>query len=386
MTEQIRNGTIIVMPENDQDNTKMARILKRANGLTVSDHRVLMDDLLKALYGMMEAHELAQLILAEEKDSLEPIFEPVFKSQNPNIIYSCLELVLSRCKSEKDMRMLSVIFRSIAERFDLSLVDEKSLNTMLKLILGRVNHLVDEDTLILLFSSLLKKINVANARKEVIGLLLGELAERAASEKDNDIKRWFQQQITSYMPAQKTVTTPLLPQGTLLYQEELSGKRIVVMEVEKQQQDILYYNTALRAVGHPKLLFEFVVFGKKVEGCRIFALKDGPIKPGSQLYRYPFGNVFSDYNACWPQLNEIEINQLTQLRNLPKLFFKSSTNDHAYSGKNLRELYINLQGNDFDDETLVTTGYTVADQFELISYVQDDDEPAETEDDPVLVY
>lgn len=375
MSEQIRNGTIIVMPENDQDNTKLVHVLKRANGFTVSDHRVYMDDLLKALFGMMEAHELAQLILAEEKGSLDQILEPVFKSQNPKIIFRCLELVLNRCKSENDMRMLSVIFRSIAERFDLSQVDEKSLNHMLNLILGRVNHLVDEDTLIHLFISLLKKINVADARKEVIGLLLRELSERAATEKDNDIKRWFQDQITSYMPAQKTVTTPLLPQGTLMYQEELSGRRIVVMEVEKQQQDILYYNTHLRAVGHPKLLFEFVLLGKRIEGCRIFALKDGPIKPTSQLFQYPFGNVFKNYSACWPQLNEIEITQLTQLRNLPKLFFKSSTNDHAYSGKNLRELYINLQGNDFDDETLVYTGFTVADQFELISCVEDEDEP-----------
>lgn len=360
------------MPENEQDNTKLVHVLKRANGLTVSDRRVLMDDLLKALFRMMEAHELTQLILAEEKDSLETIFDPVFQSQEPKIIFRCLELILNRCNSEDDMGLLSVIFRAIAERFDLSTVNEESLNSLLTLLLARVEHVNDEDAILSLFMTLLKKINIAEGRKEVIGLLLHAIAQRARNEKDNDVKRWFQEQITSYMPAQKTVTTPLLPPGTLLYQEELSGRKIVVLELEKQRRDILYYNTPYSAVGHPKLLFEFVIRGKEIEQCRVFALKDGPVKPSTRLYQYPFGNVFQDFRACWPQLNEIEITQLTQLRNLPTLFFKSSTNDHAYSGKNLRELYISLQGNDFDDETLSDTGLTVADQFELLSYSDSD--------------
>jgi hypothetical protein len=331
---------------------------------------VLMDDLLKALYGMMEANELTQMILAEEKGSLEEIFDPVFKSQDPKIIFRCLELVFNRCNSEDDMKMVSVIFRSLAERFDLSQVNEESLNSMLMLLLSRVEHLHDENALLRLFMTLLKKINVAEGRKEVISLLLHAMAERAVNEKDNDVKRWFQDQITSYMPAQKTVTTPLLPPGTILYQEELSGRKIVVIEVKKQQWDIIYFNTPYSAVGHPKVLFEFVLRAERIEQCRIFAMKDGPVKPSSKLYRYPFGNVYQDFRACWPQLNEIGITQLTQLRNLPNLFFRSSTNNHAYSGKNLRELYISLQGNDFDDETLVYTGLTVADQFELLSYCE----------------
>jgi hypothetical protein len=330
-----------------------------------------MDDLLKALYAMMEPYELTALILSEENFSLHEIFRPIIEGQDPKVFFRCLELILNRCQSEEDMRYLSLVFRVLAERFDLTKVDEGSLNNMLRLLLGKVEHLRDEDALLQLFSTLLTKLNIADSRKEVIGILLRQIAERARNEKDSDIKRWFQEQITSYMPATKTVTTPLLPPGTILYQEEISGRKIVVLEVEKRQRDILYYKTPYESVGHPKLLFDFVLSGRAIEQCRIFAVKDGPVKPTSKLYRYPFGNVFEDFHACWPQLSEIEITQLTQLRNLPQLFFKSSTNDHAYRGKNLRELYVSLQGQDFNDENLVDTGFTVADQFELLYFEED---------------
>ncbi|SDX71042.1 E2 family protein D [Paenibacillus sp. PDC88] len=368
------------MPENEKDNTKLVHVLRRANGLTVSNRRVLMDDLLKGLYAMMEPNELTALILAEEKFSLHQIFGPILEGQNPKVFFKCLELVVSRCNSEEDMRYLSLVLRALAERFDLSQVEEGSLNNLLMLLIGKVERLYDEDVLLQLFSTLLKQLNIAEGRKEIVGILLRMIAERARTEKDIDIKRWFQEQITSYMPVTKTVTTPLLPPGTILYQEEISGRKIVVLEVEKSKRDILYYKTPYESVGHPKLLFEFVIRGKEIEQCRIFALKDGPVKASSRLYRYPFGNVFPDFHACWPQLKEIEITQLSQLRRLPELFFKSSTNDHAYRGKNLRELYISLQGQDFNEETLLDTRLTVADQFELLSIEDEIEESQSTEE------
>jgi len=369
----IANGTVIQIPENEKSNTHLVHVLKRANGLTVSDHRVLMDDLLKALYSMMEPTELTQLILEEENGDYElnQIFDPVFQSQNYEIIFRCLNLVLTKCRSEDDMKMLTVILRSLAERFDISEIDAEGLNDLLLMLLNRVKSIDDEEILLRLYMTLLKRINIASSKREVIGVLLRQLADRMNHERDQDVKRWFKEQITSYMPAHKSMTTPIFPQGTILYQEELSGKKILVLEVEKLQRDIRYYNTPYSAVGHPKLLFEFKLNGKKIVHCNILAMKDEPVKPTSKLYHYPFGNVFSNFNACWPQLDEIEITQLTQLRNLPSLFFRSSTNDHGYSGKNLRELFISLQGNDFDDETLVETGLTVADHFGLISYSEE---------------
>lgn len=359
------------MPENEKDCTKLVHVLRRSNGLTISDRRVLMDDLLKALYGMMEPYELTSLILAEENMSLDEIFNPIIQGKDQNDFFKCMELILRRCQSEEDMSYLSLIFRALAERFDLSKVDEGSMNNLLKLLIDKVEKLSDEDAMLQLFSTILRKLNIAEGRKEMIGVLLKQIADRASREKDSDVKRWFQEQITSYMPATKTVTTPLLPPGTLLYQEEISGRRVVVLDVEKRQWDISYYKTPYESVGHPRLLFEFVLKGKSIEQCRIFTVKDGPIKPSTKLYRYPFGNVFDNFSACWDQLNEIEITQITQLRNLPQLFFKSSTSDHSFKGKNLRELYISLQGLDFNEDTLVETGLSVADQFELLFFEEE---------------
>jgi hypothetical protein len=344
----------------------LVHVLQRCNGLTVSDRRVLLDDLLAALFTMMESHQLTSLILGEDELTIDQIFEPVLKSQDEKSIYRSLNLILELCKSTDDQNLVTVIFRVLAERLDLSRLDASSFTGLLHLLLLKVERLEDDSVLQSLFIALLGRLQVADSKKELIGLLLSQIAKRAEREKDSDVKRWFREQMASYLPAQKTATTPLLPPGTVLYQEESSGRKIVVMEVDKAQRDIIYYSTPYESVGHPKLLFEFIMSGQSIMDCRIFAVQDGPLKPSSKLYRYPFGNVFQSYSACWPQLDEIAINHLTQLKNLPELFFNSPTNDHGFQGKNLRELFISLQGIDFDDSLLMDSGFTFADHFELL--------------------
>lgn len=375
--DPIRNGTIIVIPETEKDNSKLVHVLRRANDLTISDRRVSVGDLLKALYGMMESFELSNLILTNGDQELRTIFQPIFEAEGSQGLINCMNLILDWAAASGDTTQLLVLFRLLTEKFDFSKIDEKSLNQMLVLLLNRVSTLNDASDFNQLFITLLGKVNISDANKELIGTLLKELANRAVKEKDINIKRWFQEQIAAYVPRQKTITTPLLPYGTILYQEEVSGHQIVVLEIEKKRWNINYYKTPYESVGHPKMLFEFVIRGKSIEGCRIFALKNGNVKSSSKLYRYPFGNVNSNNVACWPQLNEIEINRLTQLRNLPQLFFNSPTNDHLYDGKNQREKILALQGNDFDDEVLVDTGLTFADQFEMLNVEEDEEEIAE---------
>lgn len=372
MTDLIRNGTIVQIPETDKDNTKLVHVLQRINGLTVSDRKVLVDDLLDALFGMMENYQLTRLILKNGDVELQEIFEPIFAdSDDTEVVFKCINLIINWVTMERDQGQLAFLFGLLAEQFDFSKIDESTLNQMLIQLLKKVDTLSDESKFIALFQTLLRKVDIAESNKETISILLQQLGSRITSEKDQNVKRWFQELVTSYVPNQKTITTPLLPSGTILYQEEVSGRKVVVLEIPKQRWDIQYYQTPYENVGHPKMLFEFIISGKNIRNCRIYAMKNENLKPSSKLYHYPFGNVHASFEACWPQLKEIKIDRLTQLRNLPQLFFKSAMNDHLYSGKNQREKIMALQGNDFDDETLDETGLTIADQFEMLNYSDD---------------
>ncbi|MEK5183342.1 hypothetical protein [Paenibacillus sp. FSL P4-0288] len=371
MTDLLRNGTIIQIPETDIDNTKLVHVIQRANGLTVSNRSVLVDDLLNALYGILENFELTNLILRNGGHDLHEIFRPIFEAEESKSLFNCMKLIIDWASPLEDTSQLLILFRLLTEKFDYSNLDAETINQMLKLLLVKVNSLKDDSVFNEAFLTLLRKVNIAECKKEVIGILLDQIANRTISEKDPSIKKWFQEQITSYSPAHKAISTPLLPAGTILYQEEISGRQIVVLEIPKKQWDIQYYKTTYESVGHPKLLFEFVIKGKTIESCRIFALRNENLKSSTKLYIYPFGNVHHNHLACWPQLKTIEINRLTQLKNLPQLFFNSSTTDHLYDGKNQREKIIALQGKDFDDDVLVETGLTLADQFVLLDFEEE---------------
>lgn len=52
--------------------------------------------------------------------------------------------------------VLSLIPKTLAERFDLSLISEERLNSLLSLLLARVEHFYNEDIVLQLFVTLLQ--------------------------------------------------------------------------------------------------------------------------------------------------------------------------------------------------------------------------------------
>lgn len=150
-----------------------------------------------------------------------------------------------------------------------------------------------------------------------------------------------------------------------MYQEESDGTKIVVLERERARRDVIFHNTPYSQVGHPKLLFAFLVKQDMIRACQIVVVKDVSIKPKTKLYRYPFSNVYSENRACWPELTNIKIKSLFELQNLPDLFFNSPANNHLFEGENLREWFYKLQNKDFDDSALKPLNVNVQDFFEM---------------------
>jgi hypothetical protein len=225
-----------------------------------------------------------------------------------------------------------------------------------------VREIKNDEVFAELFLILLSKVKLASTRN--VQLLRGVLSALSCIQ-DAEVKEFFREVIAEFIPKVKTVCTPILPKGTVLYQEESDGTKIVVLERERARRDVIFHNTPYRQVGHPKLLFAFLVRQKKIQDCQIVAVKDVMVKPTTKLFRYPFSNVYPDNRACWPEIRSIKINHLFELQNLPDLFFNSPANNDLFQGENLRDWFYKLQNKDFDDKELTPLKVNVQDFFEM---------------------
>ncbi|MFC5449164.1 hypothetical protein ACFPOG_12905 [Paenibacillus aestuarii] len=367
--------TLIILREE----TKFATVEKRCNGLTVGEKKVRVDDLLASLMDIMEPSELMDLVLRNE-DAIENGLANFIEEKEVESVNRLFQLFLDRSSHDADPELLGAFFRTLTERFDMSQAEPRQVDALFKLLLERVNKLESSSDFNDLFLTLLNKVSITEAEGTFVTSVLQEVLRRANLETDKAIaesmfyelakkadEKWVRQVLAPFISKERIVKSPILPRNCLMYQEDLDGTEFVVIEVEKQQFDVTYHKTSFNKVGHPKLLFEFGLRLNKVVLCRIYAVKDAAIKPTSKLFYYPFSNVFESFKACWPDLSTISVKDLSHLSTLPYLFFKSPSNDHAYRGTNLREFFMTLQGQDFNDDLLEDTGLTVGEQFQMHS-------------------
>lgn len=354
------NGRVIVISDSDAE---LARVISREEGFTVKDQKIRIDDLLNALMSMVEPSELTKLIMKND-DSVMEVVEPAFDLLRGKGFTTVIGKLVEKAKGTNDMSLIVDLFKVVAERFDLSSLDEESLNGFLRHILQRLEGINKDEVIADLFLSLLARVNLAGSREEeLIGGVLRELRDL----KSGEAKEFFRDVAADFVPNVKTVCTPILPKGTVLYQEDASGTKVVVLERDRARRDVTFHNTPYNQVGHPKLLFAFLVKHDEIKACQIVAIKDVTIKPNSRLFRYPFSNVYSDNRACWPELASIKIKNLYELQNLPDLFFNSPANNHLFQGENLREWFFTLQNKDFDDSKLVPLNTTVEKFYEMFN-------------------
>jgi hypothetical protein len=360
-----------------REDTKLASVVKRSNGIEVGEKKVKVDDLLHSFMDMMEPHDLVELVL-NNQEALTEGLAPFIEEQPAEKLNQVLQFFLDRARSDFDPELLGAFFRSITERFDVSEADPELLNNFFTQLLHRVQRVEDGNSYNELFLSLLKKISITEAEGKLVNQVLQDVVERADQEENVELvesmfltlakkarEKWVRQVLAPFIKKRKIVRSPILPKNCVVYQEELDGTEVFVIEVDKKQFDVMYHKTPFSNVGHPKLLFEFQVRLKTVVKCRVYAVKDAIVKPSSQLYRYPFSNIFDSFDACWPDLRSMPIKDLHQLSSLPYLFINSPSNDHAFRGSNLRELFATLEGVDFNDDLLEDAGFTVAERFDM---------------------
>lgn len=178
---------------------------------------------------------------------------------------------------------------------------------------------------------------------------------------------------TSVSIREELVTSPILPEGTVLYAKHPNNQlEQIVFEIPQKTFDIQYKNTGLfHAMPFPRMLAicELEALGeqKKIGSMRIFALENNgeSITEDTPLYAFPYTNVMkSSGSVCWGQNERVLVTSLQEVKKALLLFFSAPFNeDHGVRtslGINeFKGLIKKLEDQPFSDEWLLPVNKTV---------------------------
>ncbi|MBU5262037.1 hypothetical protein [Bacillus atrophaeus] len=162
------------------------------------------------------------------------------------------------------------------------------------------------------------------------------------------------------------LTSPSLPTNTVKYAKLSDDTDLLFMTYPESSVDVTYHNTVFNDVPFPNLVFCFGVTNNRFSKLMLMTYKDRFLREDTQLYRFPFSNVFSDGKMCYYDNNIIH--DLVQLQSFPYNWTKQPFNDHLFQQGNnnlldqpLRELFEQSQSQKFNYDMLLPMGMTFAD-------------------------
>lgn len=348
------------------------------NGIPMNRRTVIPSDLALSMLGILEDEAIVSHLISEK--NFDEIFEGFFNIHHYNgeplidEMTAIIDMALRYIdEAEADSEVVKEFFLTLVSRLDPNEFSEEKTVDALRRFLSRIREFEDPNAIKDLFYYLLDEVNLLGDLKGAYaGRILQQLFAHAKNTLDKELvhslfevtskvadQEWILEVLERHIPKKKACSSPLLPKNCFIYQEMLDGAKLVGIEVEAQRFDIQYHRKHFEDVGHPKMLFLFTVRGQKVLGCKIVCVKDQVLTPDTQLYRYPFSNVHGDTSTCWPDLKTYQVKSIAHVGTMPFAFIHSQNNEHLYSGVNLGEKYFNLQGKDFDNDTLVPMNETL---------------------------
>ncbi|MFS1519520.1 hypothetical protein V1503_24135 [Bacillus sp. SCS-151] len=376
--EQPIDETRIVLRDED-----LPRIEEYFNGIKVNRKRVTATDLSLAMLDMIDNEDIVSHLL--EDKSLVDVFSGFFEMDKDHErdleddVFQVLSLLFDYIDQADDQSIITAILNTVSWHFDPIELADEAVQEIFKKLLHKVQSIENEDVLSNILGALIDKINLIEGVKDKhIKTILSQVLKRATLSKHEELihslfkvtaekakKKWIMDVLQPYIRNEKKCTSPILPKGCFLYQELMNGEKVVGIEVDKQRVNIDYHRRSFKQVGHPRLLFIFRIDGQHVCSSQVLAVKDSVLKSSTEIFRYPFSNVSNNFQACWSDVRQMEIKDISMIGSLPYLFLNSPSNDDLYSGTNLRERFLELENKDFDDEILEETPYTLGDFFEL---------------------
>lgn len=352
------SGRVIHLPEED---FKFSMVSEVKSGEVIREKKVRVDDLIEGMLSMVEFGHLLQLILKDQllvKEVIDVVLEQNLEQAVPQLLKNSSRIL----KNGNDKEMIKLL-KALVSSIKVDEINRDLFQSLLGVTLSNIRDMKDASETRSLFLPLLDNLKVFDSEDKELQHKIIDMVMKLPDEKP---KKVMMELLSNYQPEITISSTPILPKGTILYQETNHSGYHIVMEVERALRDVIFMDTPFTNVGHPKLLFFFSVKDKKITASKLVAVKDVNIKAKTKLYRFPFTNVYSgSQKCCWPELNKLQISDVSQLNNLPHLFFNSPANNHLFGGKNLREVFTLLKGKEFDDSTLEPLNITFESFFNL---------------------
>lgn len=160
--------------------------------------------------------------------------------------------------------------------------------------------------------------------------------------------------------------TGILPRNTIYYARE-NGNHIVVLQRDPEKTEISYHKRGSSEVKKytvptPYSIFGFVVKERRIVESFLVASQMPILEMTTQIYQFPFGNVFGDFRICWGRQTLPSIRSPRFLAGLPSLFYAAPFNgdlsDGIFQGyHNLEHLFEEINGREmFPYNTLLPAG------------------------------
>jgi hypothetical protein len=358
----------IILPKN---HTKLASVLDCLNGIVVDSKKVLIGDLILSLLDQLDDHLLMDYLLRQGE--LKDLFESLLnytKEHESHQLAGLFKLVLDCAEDKPSIAIITSIFQAIGSSYNLAALDEIHLLNVFQEILKSSKGIEDKRILQQMYLELLNRIQwFDDSDAQLLSKVISELLEYAVVvEHIDQINEMYMALAKKTSPgilieaakphmATYKLSTPILPKNCVFYQERGDGSIVVGIEVEKGMHDVVFGDNSqviYDQIGYPKLLFWFSLKkGKAI--AFVAAVKDTIIKNDTQLFLFPYSNVYVSGQICWSSLKDLTIKEVRQLEILPSLFLGATKNTDLYRNSeniNLRDLLITMQHHSFDDKTL----------------------------------
>ncbi len=349
------------------------------NGVVVDSKKVLIGDLILSLLDQLDEHLLLDYLLRHgEMEGLFTTLLSYIREHEPHKLDGLFKQVLECAYEEpSETAVITAIFNAIGSSYNLAALNEDQLLNVFQAILKSSGKMTNKAILEQMYLELLRRIHLFDQPEaSLLSKVISDFLEHAkAVEHVEQINEMYMALAKKTSPktlikaakphmANHKLSTPILPKNCVFYQERGDGTVIIGIEVEKGQHDVIFGDigqVVYEQVGYPKMLFWFSLRNGKAN-AHVAAVKDTIIKSDTQLFHFPYSNVYGSGQICWSTLNEHTIKEVRQLEILPSLFLGATKNTDLYRNSqviNLRDLLISLQHQPFDDMTLEPTNHTV---------------------------
>lgn len=170
--------------------------------------------------------------------------------------------------------------------------------------------------------------------------------------------------------------TPIFPSfgdvSTLQYIVHDSETQHIILKKDACKHDFNFHGKIYKKISIPTTIFTFRIYKGLIQAGYVACVKDKVITEDTKIYKYPFGNVYSDTRICFGanSMANHKCDVFQSLHSMPSRFLLMETTsfgNNKYKIDNYEDLYKSLQTEEFDLDKLIPHNMTYKEYIESIT-------------------